>query len=113
MMKPSGSSAFAKPHLTKENAMRKVTTENLPPLDSAQLGQLQALDGLTPDTSDIPEAPQENWREARRFYRPIKQAISIRLYADVLDWLRHKSDRYQVEINRILREKMDAEVPGR
>jgi len=29
--------------------------------------------------------------------------------ADVLDWLRGKHERYQTEINRILREKMVAE----
>jgi uncharacterized protein (DUF4415 family) len=35
---------------------------------------------------------------------------SLRLDADVLDWLRNKHARYQPEINRILREKMEADT---
>jgi uncharacterized protein (DUF4415 family) len=32
--------------------------------------------------------------------------------ADVLDWLRQNHERYQPEINRILREKMTADLGG-
>lgn len=91
--------------------MKKETPTERLALTEAQLAQLRTLDGR-PDTSDIPEAPAENWRNARRFFKPRKEAISLRLDADVLDWLRHRSDRYQSEINRILREKMDAEISG-
>jgi uncharacterized protein (DUF4415 family) len=77
-------------------------------LTPEQEAELRALDGV-PDTTDIPEAPAGNWRDARRFYKVRKEPISIRVDADVLDWLRRKHDRYQVEINRILREKMEAE----
>lgn len=83
-----------------------------PHLTEAQLAQLSALEGRAPDTEDIPEAPAENWKTARRgpFFRPRKEAISLRLDMDVLDWLRRRGPRYQTEINRILREKMDAET---
>jgi len=43
------------------------------------------------------------------FYRPVKEQITLRLDADVLDWFRKKvpSGRgYQTEINRALREHM-------
>ena len=88
--------------------MRKVVSTERPALTEAQLAQLRALDGR-PDTADIPEAPAANWKHARRLYRPRKEAISLRVDADVLDWLRRSSDHYQSEINRILREKMEAE----
>jgi uncharacterized protein (DUF4415 family) len=91
--------------------MKKATSTERPVLTEAQLTQLQALNGQ-PDSTDIPEAPAENWRDARRFYKPRKEAISLRVDADILDWLRRRSDRYQSEINRILREKMEAELPG-
>ncbi len=78
----------------------------LPPLMKAQI---DALDGH-PDVTDVPEAPAANWAAARRFYRVRKEAISIRVDADVLDWLRTRHERYQVEINRILRERMEAEA---
>ncbi len=92
--------------------MKTARTDVLAPLTDAQIAQLDGLEGRTPDTVDIPEAPAENWRNARRFFRPIKAPISIRVDADVLDWLKRRSDRYQVEINRILRRAMDAETPG-
>lgn len=71
--------------------------------------QLHALDG-NPDTDSVPEALVENWVAARRFYRVRKEPISIRIDADVLDWLRTRHEQYQVEINRILRERMEGEV---
>jgi uncharacterized protein (DUF4415 family) len=82
-----------------------------PDLTAAQLAQLRALGNRKIDTSDIPEAPAENWPAAQRgrFFRPRKEAISIRLDMDVLDWLRRRGPRYQTEINRILREKMETE----
>ncbi len=90
--------------------MRKAATPEVPPLAKAQLAQLQALDG-NPDTQNIPEAPPANWQHARRLYRPRKEAISLRLDADVLDWLRKQGDGYQTRINQILRERMEAGTP--
>ena len=84
------------------------TKRRTPPLHLQ--AQLDALSGR-PDTASMPEAPAANWATARRFYRVRKEPISIRVDADVLDWLRSRHERYQVEINRILRERMEAE-PG-
>jgi uncharacterized protein (DUF4415 family) len=81
-------------------------------LTEAQLAQLAALRGRSPDVNDIPEAPAANWQHARQFYKPRKEPISIRVDADILDWLKRKSDRYQTEINRILRDQMEREAPG-
>lgn len=89
--------------------MKRETSIKEPKLSEAQLAQLQALDGK-PDTSDIPEAAAENWHNARRLFKPRKEAIGLRLDADVLDWLRRSSDHYQSRINHILREKMEAEL---
>jgi uncharacterized protein (DUF4415 family) len=60
------------------------------PLTEKQLAQLRALEGRPIDTSDIPELPPEAWKNAVRgkFYRPVKQAVSLRLDADVLAWLK-------------------------
>ncbi len=88
---------------------RVVTTPDRPAaLTEAQLAQLRALEGRDPDTNDLPEAPEQNWQRARRLYKPRKEAVSIRLDADVLDWLRRSSGRYQSEINRILRKEMES-----
>ena len=87
--------------------MRKaISTDGL---TEAQRRDLRAVETVEPDTGDIPEAPAENWAQARRFHRPRKEAISLRLDADVLDWLRRRHEHYQPEINRILRERMEAD----
>jgi uncharacterized protein (DUF4415 family) len=93
--------------------MKKVSIPPTGPgdLTDSQIAQLKALEDRVPDTRDVPEAPAANWAYARRFYRPRKEAISIRLDADVLDWLRRRGEKYQTEINRILRSAMEAE-PG-
>ena len=58
------------------------------------------------DLSDIPEI--RNWDGAVRgkFYRPVKQPITIRLDADVLAWLRAQGKGYQTRINQTLRREM-------
>ncbi len=89
--------------------MRKGNTH---PLTDEQIAQLRGLNDRPIDTDDIPEASEENWARAERgkFFRPLKQAISIRVDADVLDWFkRHAADgRYQTEINRVLRTHMES-----
>ena len=56
------------------------------------------------DTSDIPEVL--DWSGAKRgvFYRPIKQQLTLRLDADVVDWFRSNGNGYQSRINSALRE---------
>ncbi len=79
-----------------------------------QIAQLRALEGREPDTADIPEAPAEHWAHARRgMFRPRKEAISLRLDMDVLAWLRARGPGCQTGINRILRERMEAEAKQR
>lgn len=88
--------------------MKKVTTR---PLSDDPAARLVALDERRTDTDDIPEAPRENWARAERgkFFRPLKHPISIRLDADVLDWVKRRAagGQYQTEINRILRKQME------
>ena len=40
----------------------------------------------------------------------MKQAVSIRLDADVLAWLRAKGDGYQTRVNGLLRKQMLEEM---
>jgi uncharacterized protein (DUF4415 family) len=67
------------------------------PLTARQKREIQALAAMPEekiDTSDIPELPPGAWKKAVRgkWYRPVKQAVSIRLDTDVLAWLRAKGD---------------------
>jgi len=60
------------------------------------------------DTSDIPEVPPSAWKDSLRgmFYRPVKPAVSMRLDADVIAWLKKQGKGYQTRANRILRQRM-------
>ena len=71
----------------------------------AQLAKLEAMSDEDIDTSDIPEMTDEQWANARRYVRPVKQPVTIRLDAEVVGWFKeHAGDRpYQTEINRVLR----------
>jgi uncharacterized protein (DUF4415 family) len=44
--------------------------------------------------------------ELARFYRPVKQPVTLRLDADVLAWFKRQGRGYQTRINRALRELM-------
>jgi uncharacterized protein (DUF4415 family) len=84
-------------------------------LTARQMREVQSLKKLpesTVDTSDIPELPAGAWKNAVRgkWYRPVKQPVSIRLDADVLAWLRGKGSGYQTRVNALLREKMLEEI---
>jgi len=91
------------------------TPETLPPLTDAQrehLAQLAALPDESIDTSDIPELTDEAWGAGvrGRFYRPVKQQITARVDADVLDWLKSQGKGYQGRLNAILRREMLASL---
>jgi len=91
------------------------TPETLPPLTDAQrehLAELAALPDESIDTSDIPELSDEAWAAGARgrFYRPVKQQITARVDADVLDWLKSQGKGYQGRLNAILRRAMLASL---
>ena len=64
------------------------------------------------DYSDSPQLTEEFWRNAVRnpFYRPVKKQITLRLDADVIDWLRRQGEGYQTRANALLRDIMVKEV---
>jgi uncharacterized protein (DUF4415 family) len=87
----------------------------LTPEQRKNIDELLANPNREIDTSDIPELPAEAWKNAvrGRFYRPIKQAVSLRLDADVIAWLKKDGAGYQTRANQVLRERMLKEVEGR
>lgn len=64
------------------------------------------------DFSDIPEQTARDWRGAvrGRFYRPVKQQLTVRIDADVVEWLRSEGAGYQSRLNSILRQAMMKKV---
>jgi uncharacterized protein (DUF4415 family) len=100
--------------------MRKVTknkrarraSQALTPRRKRELAAVAALPDHQIDTSDIPELSPGAWKYAVRgkFYRPVKQAVSMRLDADVVAWLKQRGKGYQTRVNSMLRQQMLADT---
>ncbi len=88
-------------------------------LTAEQRDELRLLEGMGDTgigTTAIPPAPHEAWEHARRgpvtqaelaamrrFFRPVKEPVSIRLDADVLHWFKERGRGWQTAINKALR----------
>jgi len=91
--------------------------DNPPALSAEQKEELNALSKMKDediDYSDIPPMDDnKQWYKAAEqpaLYRPVKKPTTIRLDADVLEWLKSKGKGYQTRINAILREAMLDEI---
>jgi len=71
-----------------------------------EVDKLAALPDDEIDTSDIPERDDWDTSVVGKFYRPIKQPITMRLDADVVAWFRKRHPKYQTAINQVLRRYM-------
>ena len=81
--------------------MKKLTK-----IQARDLEALRKMKDEDIDLSDIPEIT--DWSNAVRgkFYRPVKQSLTIRLDADVIAWLKSQGAGYQTRINSLLRNVM-------
>lgn len=97
---------------TKNRKVKQMSGRALTARQKRELAALAALPDDQIDTSDIPELPPGAWKNAvrGRFYRPIKQAVSMRLDADVIAWLKKRGKGYQTRVNSILRQTMLADT---
>lgn len=96
--------------------MKKVTSEKIvrikgaPKLTDAQLANLQRLAERPDDEidySDIPEVTDFSGFEVGKLYRPVKESVTVRLDADVVNWLKRDGKGYQTRLNAILRREME------
>ncbi|MEA9390452.1 BrnA antitoxin family protein [Acerihabitans sp. TG2] len=83
----------------------------LAPLTETRESELKALSEKPDcdiDYSDVAALSDAFWKNTVRgqFYRPIKKHASVRIDADVLEWLKGPGKGYQTRLNAILREAM-------
>jgi uncharacterized protein (DUF4415 family) len=71
-----------------------------------EIASLVALADDQIDTSDIRELRDWSGAVVGKFYRPMKEPVTIRLDADVLAWLKSQGRGYQTRINYFLRRAM-------
>ena len=70
--------------------------------------EARRLDATPIDYSDIPPLGDEFFAKAMSAWPPAKLQLTIRLDADVLNWLKANGRGYQTRINRILRAAMES-----
>jgi uncharacterized protein (DUF4415 family) len=65
-----------------------------------RMGEQEIERTSPPELTDLPE---DFWADAEVVVAPLKQAISLRVDQDVLNWFREQGPRYQTRINAVLR----------
>lgn len=72
-------------------------------ISQKRLEEIQNIPDTEIDTSDIPELDDDFWLKAKIVTPSTKQAISIRLDSDILEWFKSQGKGYQSMINNVLR----------
>lgn len=82
----------------------------LPPELEAEAQALAAMRDDTIDLADMPERLDWTHAERGRFYRPVKQQLTLRIDADVVHWFKTHAagGGYQTRINQALRDYVEA-----
>jgi uncharacterized protein (DUF4415 family) len=91
----------------KGEHVKKASSKKYSAAQMRMLNKLAAMKDSEIDFSDIPE--QRNWKGAKRgmFFKPVKQQLTLRLDADVVDWFKRQGEGYQTQINAVLRKHVE------
>ena len=79
----------------------------------SDLARIDRMRDADIDYSDIPPLDKTFLKKATAAWPPVKRQVTIRLDADVLDWLKSHGRGSQTRINRILRVVMESQTPAR
>jgi uncharacterized protein (DUF4415 family) len=104
---------FASSQREKRLPASALFTTRLAEKERSELLKVAALPDSRIDFSDAPEVLPSADVHVGRFYRPIKQLVSLRVDADVLAWYRARGKRYQTYMNQVLRREMLSRAKGR
>jgi uncharacterized protein (DUF4415 family) len=79
-------------------------------ISSQRLEELNNIPDEDIDTSDIPELDSNFWDNAKMVSPRTKQAISLRVDSDVLDWFKNRGKGYQSLMNSVLKSYVEHEI---
>lgn len=92
--------------------MKGYVSKGITPEIAANLDELAKMSDDDIDLSDMPEIT--DWSNAVRgkFYRPVKQQVTLRLDADLIHWFKTSEGGrgYQTRINAALRRFVEEEA---
>jgi uncharacterized protein (DUF4415 family) len=77
-------------------------------ISKKRLAELAARQDGEIDYSDIPKIDKDFWENAELVEAPGKKQLTVRLDADVLEWLKSQGKGYHSRINAILRSYYEA-----
>jgi len=87
------------------------------PITDSQRKKLRRVANLPDSRIDFSDgaegAPRRSDIQIGRFYRPIKQLVSLRVDAEVLAWFRGRGKKYQTFMNEVLRREMESNTRER
>jgi uncharacterized protein (DUF4415 family) len=103
-METAASSVCERRRRMKGKLMKKASSKPLTRAQKAELARLKTLSDSAVGTRGIPEV--KDWRGAKRgvFYKPVKQQLTLRLDADVIEWFKRNGNGYQTRMNQALRD---------
>ena len=81
--------------------MRRLTREQ-----QREIAVIAAKRDQEIDLSEMPEVIDWSGAEVGKFYRPPKRPVTMRLDADVVEWLKSYGPGYQTKANMLLRHAM-------
>jgi uncharacterized protein (DUF4415 family) len=87
----------------------KYDINHLPSVSQEEIDRIKTIRDEDIDCSDIPEITDFSkfhpWEE-RNMFKPVKVAVTCKLDADIVAWLKQEGKGYQTRMNAILREVM-------
>jgi uncharacterized protein (DUF4415 family) len=101
--------------VSNEHMVRRSLSVARKPKSAAEWARFDAqtdaeIEAAVHSDPDVASLADESWFETARVVVPVtKQAVSVRLDRDVLEWFRAKNDHYQTKINSVLRAYMEHE----
>lgn len=78
-----------------------------------RLEELENIPESAIDISDIPELDASFWEKAELVKPLTKQAISLRVDREVLDWFKSQGKGYQSLMNAVLRSYVEHQINNR
>lgn len=94
-------------------AIVRYKASDIPPMTKEDAERIEAIRDEDIDYSDIPPLTDEFWENAKRLdelYRPQKRQITVRIDADILEWLKNGGKGYQTRLNDALRYVMQHQI---
>ena len=78
--------------------------------DLERLREMSEAEIEATSPKELANLPDDFWDEAEIVTPPPKEAISMRVDIDVLQWFRSQGPRYQTRMNAVLRSYMNAKL---